>query len=68
MHQWYQLSLEEALTYEKEGLLLSGKGLRYKYEQGLEMVEINVVEILDNKLLTEINSKLKYSGNLSICK
>jgi hypothetical protein len=68
MNRWYQLSLEEALAFEKEGLLLPGKGFRYKNEQGLEMVEIHMDEITDNKLLTEINSKLKYSGNLSICK
>ncbi len=68
MHRWYQLSLEEALAYEKEGLLLPGKGFRYKHEQGSEMVEIHVDEKLDNKLLTEINSKLKYGGNLSIHK
>jgi hypothetical protein len=32
------------------------------------MVEIHVDKILDNKLLTEINFKLKYGGNLSIHK
>ncbi len=68
MHRWYQLSLDEALAYEKEGLLLPGKGFRCKNEQGLEMVEIHMDEIPDNKLLTEINSKLKYGGNLSIHK
>jgi hypothetical protein len=34
----------------------------------LEMAEIHVDEIPDNKLLTEINFKVKYSGNLSIRK
>ncbi len=32
------------------------------------MVEIHMDEKQDNKLLTEINSKLKYGGNLSIHK
>ncbi len=32
------------------------------------MVEIHVDEIPDNTLLTKINSKLKYGGNLSIRK
>jgi hypothetical protein len=68
IHRWYQLKLEKALAYEKEGLLLPGKGFRYKNEQGLEMVEIHVDEIQDKKLLTKINSKLKYGGNLSIRK
>jgi len=54
MHKWYQLNLEEALAYEKEGLLLPGKGFRYKHEQGSEMVDIQMDEIPDNKLLTEI--------------
>jgi hypothetical protein len=68
MHRWYQFTLEEAKNYEMEGLLIPGRGYRYKNEEGLEMVELHVDEIPDNTLLTRINNLCLYGGNLSVRK
>ena len=68
MHRWCQMSLEDALRYENEGLILPGKGYRYQNEEGLEMVEIHVDEIPDSKLLTNINLQCWFGSNLSIQK
>ena len=68
MHRWYQFDLEEALKYENEGLILPGKGYRYKNEEGLDMVKIHVDEIPDSALLTKINYECCFGGNLSVRK
>jgi hypothetical protein len=64
MHQWYQFTLEEAI----EGLLIPGRGYRYKNEAGLEMVELHIDEIPDNTLPTRINNLCLYGRNLSVKK
>jgi hypothetical protein len=48
MHRWYQIELKEALEFEKDGLLLPGKGYRYKNEDGLGMVDLHVDELPDS--------------------
>ncbi len=54
MHRWYQIDLKEALKFENEGLILPGKGYKYRNEAGLDMVEIHIDEIPDNALLPEL--------------
>ena len=66
MHWWYQIELKEALEFEKDGLLLPGKGYRYKNEDGLDMVELHVDELPDSELLTRINKECCFGGNLSV--
>ena len=68
MHRWYKIDLKEALKFENEGLILPGKGYRYKNEAGLDMVEIHVDEIPDNASLTRINAECRFGGNLSVRK
>jgi hypothetical protein len=51
-----------------EGLLIPERGYRYKYEEGLEMVELHIDEIPDNTLLTRINNLCLYGRNLSVRK
>jgi hypothetical protein len=66
MHRWYQISLKEALEFEKKELLLPGKVYRYQNEDGLDMVELHVDEIPDSELVTRINQECCFGGNLSI--
>jgi hypothetical protein len=68
MHRWYQFMLQEANNYEIEGLLIPGRGYRYKNEAGLEMVELHIDEIPDNTLPPRINNLCLYGGNLSMRK
>jgi hypothetical protein len=68
MHHWYQIDLQEALHFESKGLILPGKGFRYKNEEGLDMVEIHVEGIPDNALHTKINYECCFGRNLSVQK
>ncbi len=66
MHRWYQSTLSQADEYEKNRLLIPGRGYRYRNAGGLEMVEMHVDEIPDYSLLTYINHECIFGGNLSI--
>ena len=68
MHRWYQFTLSQAEEYEKNGLLIPGRGYLYRNAGGLEMVEMHVDEIPDNSLLTYINQECMFGGNLSVKK
>ncbi len=56
----------KALQFEKDGLLLPGKGYRYKNEDGLDMVELQVDELPDSKFLTRFDKECHFGGNLSV--
>ncbi len=66
MHQWCQFMLDQAEEYEKNGLLIPGKGNHYRNAAGLEMVEMHVDEIPGNSLLNYITQECFYGDNLSI--
>jgi hypothetical protein len=66
MHRWYQKELKEALEFDKDSLLLPGKGYRYKNEDGLDMVELHIDELPDSESLMRINKECHFGGNLSV--
>jgi hypothetical protein len=71
-HRWYQMELKDFEVYVNEGCLIPEKGFRNKSQEGLEMVELHVdeipYEIPDSELLTNINLRYPFVGNLSVQK
>ena len=62
------MELKDFEVYVNEGLLIPEKGYRYKSQEGLEMVELHINEIPGSELLTNINLKYPFGGNLSVQK